>query len=191
MSTPSTPGNALAGSTGGSEISRVFPSQAAAVGDILCRVERATAVDILALRGLELPGLRDPLLRAERTAPVGRKIAVRVLLLDAESGAARRRAAQVGAPADSFCSEIRLVEAGLREFAQRNGRIALEVYRYRVVPAWRLIRVDDIQYVSTLCDGWDGAGAEVYRLAETAHGPLHRGFRQVFEDLRSGARRVV
>ena len=187
----SAPGNAGAAIAGSSEISRVFPSQAAAVGDILCRVERATAVDILALRGLELPGLRDPLLRAERTAPAGRTIAVRVLLLDAESGAARRRAAQVGAPADSFCSEIRLVEAGLREFAARKGRIALEVYRYRVVPAWRLIRVDDIQYVSTLCDGWDGAGAEVYQLAETAHGPLYRGFRQVFEDLRSGARRVV
>lgn len=184
----STPGTA---SAGGSEISGVFPSQAAAVGDIVGRVERATAVDILALRGLELPGLRDPLLRAERSAPAGRKVAVRVLLLDAESAAARRRAAQLGAPADSFCSEIRLVEAGLREFAASTARIALEVYRYHVVPAWRLIRVDDIQYVSTLCDGWDGAGAEVYRLAETAHGPLHRGFRQVFEDLRSSAHRVV
>jgi len=115
------------GAAAGHEIAGIFPSQLAAAAEILDRAASAAAVDILALRGSELIGLADPLRRAAGTAPPGQQVAVRVLLLDPGSAAARRRAGELGEPPGSFAAEITDTVAQMADLASELPRLRLEL----------------------------------------------------------------
>jgi hypothetical protein len=174
----------------GSEIAGIFPSQLAAAQEIIDQAASAAAVDILALRGSELIGLADPLRRAAGTAPPGHQVAVRVLLLDPGSAAARRRAGELGEPPGSFAAEIRDTAAQMTDLASQLPRLRLELRCYRQLPVWRMIVIDRIQYVSVLCPADPDSPAVIYKLRQVPGGALYQGFQQVFDTLAAAARPV-
>ncbi|GCB49628.1 hypothetical protein [Streptomyces sp. NL15-2K] len=113
---------------------------------------------------------------------------MRVLLLDPDSDALARRAAEIGESAESLAGGVRLAEARLRELADSCD---IQVYRYRMLPTWRLIRTDSTMFVSAFDAGWEGHESATYKVMATPHGPLFRGFRRMFEAIIDGAQRTV
>ncbi|WP_405423540.1 XRE family transcriptional regulator [Streptomyces erythrochromogenes] len=169
------------------EVVRVYSAQASAREEIQQHARAAAELDILAVRGLGLIGLNDSMLRAQLGRPDGR-LRVRVLLLDPDAPALAQRAAEIGESAESLASGVRLAEARLREL---SGICDIEVYRYAMLPTWRLIRTDSTLFVGAFDAGWEGHESATYKVMETPHGPLYRGFRRMFEAVIDGAERTV
>ncbi|WP_030209185.1 helix-turn-helix transcriptional regulator [Streptomyces sp. NRRL S-87] len=171
------------------EVVRVYASQASARAEIQQQARAARQLDILAVRGLGLIGLNDSMLRSQLTRPADLpRVRLRVLLLDPESPALALRAAEIGESAESLAGGVRLAEARLRELA---GAADLEVYRYAMLPTWRIIRTDNTMFVGAFDAGWEGHESATYKVMETPHGPLYRGFRRMFEAVIDGAERTV
>ncbi|MFI6637992.1 helix-turn-helix domain-containing protein [Streptomyces sp. NPDC050504] len=160
------------------EVVRVYAGQASAAEEIQQQATTATELDVLAVRGLGLIGLNDSLLRASLTRTAGPLPRVRVLLLHPEASALARRAAEIGESVESLASGVRLAEARLRELTDICD---LSVFRYRMLPTWRIIRLDAVMFVSAFDVGWEGHESATYKVMETPHGPLYRGFRRMFE----------
>ncbi|MFC3994570.1 helix-turn-helix domain-containing protein [Nocardiopsis sediminis] len=173
------------GAAGRAEILSVFPSQASAVAQIRADAAQASTMDILAVRGLGIIGLNDSLLRGSVRAG---RILLRVLLLDPDSPVSARRAEEIGESTETFTAGIRLALAQLRELAD-DGPI--EVYVYSTLPVWRVISLDDVMYVSSFGDEWEGHESAMYKLAATPYGALHRGIRRELEEVRRSARRMI
>jgi transcriptional regulator with XRE-family HTH domain len=172
------------------EVVRVYAAQNAAAEEIQQQARTTQELDVLAVRGLGLIGLNDSLLRACLPREQGGKgVRVRVLLLDPDSDALTRRAAEIGESAESLAGGVRLTEARLRELLADDCDI--QVYRYRMLPTWRLIRTDTTMFVSAFDAGWEGHESATYKVMETPHGPLFRGFRRMFDAVIDGARRTV
>jgi transcriptional regulator with XRE-family HTH domain len=171
------------------EVVRVYAAQNSAADEIQQQAREAKELDVLAVRGLGLIGLNDSLLRACLPRDQGGKgLRIRVLLLDPDSDVLDRRAAEIGESSESLAGGVRLAEARLRELAASSE---IEVYRYRMLPTWRLIRTDSTMFVSAFDAGWEGHESATYKVMETPHGPLFRGFRRMFDALVDGAQRTV
>lgn len=171
------------------EVVRVYASQASAREEIQQQARAAQELDVLAVRGLGLIGLNDSLLRACLPREQGgHGLRVRVLLLDPESPALARRAAEIGESEESLASGVRLAEARLRELAETCD---IQVYRYGMLPIWRMIRTDNTMFVSAFDAGWEGHESATYKVMETPHGPLFRGFRRMVEAIVDAAERTV
>jgi hypothetical protein len=168
------------------EVVRVYASQVSAAEEIQRQAGTAAQIDVLAVRGLGLVALNDALLRTSLARPGGPR--VRVLLLDPDAPALALRAAEIGESAESLAGGVRLAEARLREVAP--GR-HIEVYRYRTLPTWRIIRLDTTMYVSAFDVGWEGHESATYKVMETPHGPLYRGFRRMFDALAAEGERTI
>lgn len=168
------------------EVVRVYASQASAAQEIQRQAETAAEIDVLAVRGLGLVGLNDALLRGSLTRPEGPR--ARVLLLHPDSPALAARAAEIGESAESLAGGVRLAEARLRDMA-KGGQLA--AYRYRILPTWRIIRLDTTMYVSAFDAGWEGHESAVYKVMATPSGPLFRGFRRMFEALIAEGERTI
>ncbi|WDO09980.1 helix-turn-helix domain-containing protein [Streptomyces murinus] len=171
------------------EVVRVYAAQRSAAEEIQQQAREASELDVLAVRGLGLIGLNDSLLRACLPREQGGKgLQVRIALLDPDSDALGRRAAEIGESAESLASGVRLAEARLRELA---GTCNISVWKYRMLPTWRLIRTDSTMFVGAFDAGWEGHESATYKVMETPHGPLFRGFRRMFEAIIDGAERTV
>ncbi|MFE7277929.1 helix-turn-helix domain-containing protein [Streptomyces sp. NPDC057623] len=171
------------------EVVRVYAAQNSAAEEIQQQAREATELDVLAVRGLGLIGLNDSLLRACLPREQGGKgLRVRVALLDPDSVALARRAAEIGESAESLASGVRLAEARLRELAEVGD---VGVWRYGMLPTWRLIRTDGTMFVGAFDAGWEGHESALYKVMETPHGPLFRGFRRMFEAVIDGAQRTI
>ncbi|MEU9114107.1 helix-turn-helix domain-containing protein [Streptomyces sp. NPDC048483] len=163
------------------EIVRVYSTQAAAAEDIQQLALSAKQLDILAVRGLGLIGLNDSLLRSSLIRPAGQKAPrLRVLLLDPESAALAVRATEIGESVESLTEGVKLTETRLREL---SGACDLQVYRYKMHPTWRIIRLDGTMFVSAFDPGWEGHESATYKVMETPHGPLYRGFQRMFTSM--------
>ncbi|MFE3580551.1 helix-turn-helix domain-containing protein [Streptomyces vinaceus] len=169
------------------EVVRVYSAQASARTEIQQHTRAATELDILAVRGLGLIGLNDSMLRAHLGRADGR-LRVRVLLLDPEGPALAQRAAEIGESPESLAGGVRLAEARLKELSDVCD---IEVYRYGMLPTWRIIRTDNLMFVGAFDAGWEGHESATYKVMETPHGPLYRGFRRMFEAVIDGAERTV
>lgn len=171
------------------EVVRVYAAQNSAADEIQQQAREAKELDVLAVRGLGLIGLNDSLLRACLPRDQGGKgLRIRVLLLDPDSDVLDRRAAEIGESSESLAGGVRLAEARLRELAASSE---IEVYRYRMLPTWRLIRTDSTMFVSAFDAGWEGHESATCKVMETPHGPLFRGFRRMFNAIVDGAERTV
>jgi transcriptional regulator with XRE-family HTH domain len=171
------------------EVVRVYGAQSSAAPEIRQEAREARELDVLAVRGLGLIGLNDSLLRACLARDQGGKgLSVRVALLDPDSPALARRAAEIGESAESLASGVRLAEARLRELASGCD---ISVYRYRTLPTWRVIRTDATMFVGAFDTRWEGHESATYKVMETPHGPLFRGFRRMFETVIGEAERTV
>lgn len=171
------------------EVVRVYGAQHSAAEEIQQQAREAVELDVLAVRGLGLIGLNDSLLRACLPREQGgRGLRIRVALLDPDSDALARRAAEIGESAESLASGVRLTEARLRELA---GAGDIGVWRYRMLPTWRVIRTDSTMFVGAFDAGWEGHESAMYKVMATPHGPLFRGFRRMFEAVVNGAQRTV
>ncbi|MFE5868305.1 helix-turn-helix domain-containing protein [Streptomyces roseifaciens] len=169
------------------EVVRVYSSQASAAEEIQRQASTATEVDVLAVRGLGLLALNDSLLRGAVTGAQA-PLRLRVLLLDPDAPALARRAAEIGESSASLADGVRLAEARLQEL---SGVCDVQVYRYRMLPTWRVIRLDTTMFVSAFDAGWEGHESAVYKVTETPHGPLYRGCRRMFEALIEDGERTV
>lgn len=171
------------------EVVRVYAAQNSAASEIQQQARQAEELDVLAVRGLGIIGLNDSLLRACLPRDQGGKgLRVRVALLDPESDALVQRAAEIGESTESLASGVRLAEARLRELADSCD---IAVWRYRMLPTWRLIRTDSTMFVGAFDAGWEGHESATYKVLATPHGPLFRGFRRMFEAVIAGAERSV
>ncbi|MET9292621.1 helix-turn-helix domain-containing protein [Streptomyces sp. NPDC003077] len=170
------------------EVVRVYQTQASAAEEIQQQALVASTLDLLAVRGLGLIGLNDSLLRTALIRREGPRLKARVLLLDPESPALAERAAEIGESAESLASGVRLTEARLREL---TAECDVMVYRYRSLPTWRIIRLDSTLFVSAFDTGWEGHESATYKVMETPHGPLYRGFRRMFDALTVEGERTV
>ncbi|MFC0546626.1 helix-turn-helix domain-containing protein [Kutzneria chonburiensis] len=172
--------------SGRAELIAVYPSQSAALPEIRDLAGKAAVVDVLAVRGLGILGMNDSLLRpsVRKSSP-----AVRVLLLDPDSEAAHRRAAEIGESHATFSGGIRMSIERLRELAADG--VQVEAHTYALLPTWRVIGLDSTLFVSAFGETHEGHTSPMYRIAGSPHGALHRGFRRFSEELRRTARRVV
>ncbi|MFJ6540480.1 helix-turn-helix domain-containing protein [Streptomyces sp. NPDC091385] len=171
------------------EVVRVYSAQNAVAEEIRQQARAAHELDVLAVRGLGLIGLNDSLLRACLPREQGgRSLRVRIALLDPDSEALAHRAAEIGESTESLADGVRLAETRLRELA---GSCDIGVWRYRMLPTWRLIRTDDTMFVGAFDAGWEGHESATYKVMATPHGPLFRGFRRMFEALIGGAERTI
>ncbi|MFC7868007.1 helix-turn-helix domain-containing protein [Streptomyces murinus] len=171
------------------EVVRVYAAQRSAAEEIQQQAREASELDVLAVRGLGLIGLNDSLLRACLPREQGGMgLQARIALLDPDSDALARRAAEIGESAESLASGVRLAEARLRELA---GTCNISAWKYRMLPTWRLIRTDSTMFVGAFDVGWEGHESATYKVMETPHGPLFRGFRRMFEAIIDGAERTV
>jgi transcriptional regulator with XRE-family HTH domain len=171
------------------EVVRVYAAQNSAAEEIQQQAREADELDVLAVRGLGLIGLNDSLLRACLPREQGGKgLRLRVLLLDPDSTALAQRAAEIGESTESLANGVRLAEARLRELADTCD---VSVYRYRMLPTWRLIRTGSTMFVGAFDAGWEGHESATYKVMETPHGPLYRGFRRMFEAIIDGADRAI
>ncbi|MFL4491582.1 helix-turn-helix domain-containing protein [Streptomyces sp. VTCC 41912] len=168
------------------EVVRVYADQASAAEEIRRQARTAAELDVLAVRGLGLIGLNDSLLRGSVLRPSPPR--VRVLLLHPEAPSLAVRAAEIGESAESLASGVRLSEARLRELSSSGD---VRVYRYRMLPTWRIIRLDSTLFVSAFDAGWEGHESATYKVMETPHGPLYRGFRRMFEAIVDDGVRTV
>lgn len=175
------------GPLGSAELLAAYPSQAEAAPGIREAAATATTIDVLAVRGLGIIGMNDSLLRATvaRTRPV-----FRALLLDPGSPAAHRRAREVGESPDSFASGVHLSVARLRELGEHT-EAQVQVYFYDMLPTWRVLALDEVQFVSAFGQGHEGHTSPMYKIAASTHGALHRGFHRFTEELREQAHRVL
>ncbi|MFJ8746838.1 XRE family transcriptional regulator [Embleya sp. NPDC127516] len=162
------------------EVVRVFTEQAAAADEIQRAARTTDELDVLAVRGLGLIGLNDSLLRSSLTRADGKRLRLRVLLLDPECPALADRAAEIGESAESMANGVRLTAARLRDLTDVCD---VEIRWYRSLPTWRLIRVGKVVYVSAFDSGWEGHESALYKVMETPYGPLYRGFRRMFDGL--------
>lgn len=170
------------------EVVRVYSSQAAAASEVRQQAAAAKEVDVLAVRGLGLIGLNDSLLRSSLSRGSEAGPRVRILMLDPEAPALAVRAAEIGESTESLASGVRLAEARLREL---RSVCDVHVYRYRLLPTWRLLRLDSILFVSAFDAGWEGHESALYKIVETPNGPLYRGFRRMLEAMvREGVRTI-
>ncbi|MFD9207722.1 helix-turn-helix domain-containing protein [Streptomyces sioyaensis] len=171
------------------EVVRVYATQAAASEDVRQLATSAQQLDVLAVRGLGLVGLKDSLLRPSLTRPRGQPTPqLRVLLLNPESPALAVRAAEIGESTESLSGGIKLAEARLREL---SSACDLQVYRYQMRPTWRIIRLDDTLFVSAFDSGWEGHESATYKIMKTPTGPLHRGFQRMFASMLEAGIRTV
>ncbi|GAA1884045.1 helix-turn-helix domain-containing protein [Streptantibioticus ferralitis] len=170
------------------EVARVYMSQASATDEIQHEARTASEVDVLAVRGLGLLALNDSLLRESFTRAGSEPLRLRVLLLHPESPALALRAADIGESVESLGHGVRLAEARLRELAQH---CELGIWRYRSLPTWRVIRLDSTLFVSAFDVGWEGHESATYKVVQTPYGPLHRGFRRMFDAMVADSERVV
>ncbi len=173
------------------EVVRVYEAQSSAADEIQENARRAEELDILAVRGLGLIGLNDSLLRATclPREQGGKGLRVRVALLDPDGESLKQRAAEIGESADSLGSGVRLAEARLRELQVEGCDVA--VFRYTMLPTWRLIRADHTLFVGAFDTGWEGHESATYKVMATPHGPLFRGFRRMFEAIVAEAQQTV
>ncbi|OII69966.1 transcriptional regulator [Streptomyces sp. CC77] len=172
------------------EVVRVYPAQASAADEIQQQVRAASELDVLAVRGLGLIGLNDSLLRACLPREHGgRGTRVRVLLLDPASPAVVQRAAEIGESPRCLSDGVRLAEGRLRDLADEGCDV--RVYRYGMLPTWRIIRADTTMFVGAFDSGWEGHESAMYKIMETPLGPLFRGFRRMFDAIAEGADRTV
>jgi transcriptional regulator with XRE-family HTH domain len=173
-------------SSGRAEILAVYPSQATARAEIEQRAARATAIEVLAVRGLGIIGMNDSLLRSRIR---DRAVAVRVQLLDPDGEAAHRRAAEIGETYGSFSAGIRLSVERLADLAGEGA--AIEAYVYDILPTWRVIGLDATLFISAFGESHEGHTSPMYKLTGSPHGALHRGFHRFMDELRRTSRRVV
>ncbi|GLF98757.1 helix-turn-helix domain-containing protein [Streptomyces yaizuensis] len=168
------------------EIVRVYEAQHAAASEIQQQARDAEELDVLAVRGLGLLGLNDSLLRS--CLHEGAHPQVRVLLLDPDSDALALRATEIGESAESLASGVRLTEGRLRELPESCN---VKVWRYGILPTWRIIRTDSTMFIGTFDPGWEGHESATYKVMKSPHGPLFRGFQRAFEAMLDDARRTV
>lgn len=143
----------------------------------------------MAVRGLGIIGLNDSLLRSS-VIDAGSQLVVRALLVDPDSAAARRRAAEIGESVETFTSGVSLAVARLRELAE-HATATVEIYLYDLLPTWRVIALDETLFVSAFEPNTEGHTSPMYRISSAAYGgALHRGFRQFVGELQRTARRV-
>jgi transcriptional regulator with XRE-family HTH domain len=175
--------------TASSEIARVFPNQQPVAEEIRRRAHEANELDVLAVRALGIIALNDSLLRPAllaRTTP----LRVRVLLLAPDSPMAARRAAEIGESPESFAAGIQLAVARLREVAS-TPHVDLAVNLYDRLPVWRVIRMDDVMYISAFDAAWEGHESAVYEIPHTPRGAFWAGYRRGFKDLWSQSTPVI
>ncbi|MFC8344425.1 helix-turn-helix domain-containing protein [Streptomyces sp. NPDC057280] len=171
------------------EVVRVYAAQHSAAEEIQQLAREARELDVLAVRGLGLIGLNDSLLRACLPREKGGNgLRTRIALLDPDSDALAQRAAEIGESVESLAGGVRLAEARLRELADSSD---ISVWRYRMLPTWRLIRIDSTMFVGAFDAGWEGHESATYKVMETPYGPLFRGFRRMFEAVVVGGQRTV
>ncbi|WP_329564650.1 helix-turn-helix domain-containing protein [Kitasatospora sp. NBC_01266] len=170
------------------EVVRVYSEQAAAATEIQRAARTARELDVLAVRGLGLLGLRDSLLRPHLDRDGDKPPRLRVLLLDPDSDAVAQRAAEIGESTESLAGGVRLAETRLRELAASSP---VEVYRYSSLPVWRIIRLDSTLYVASFATSWEGHESATYKLVATPHGPLYQGFRRLFDSMLKDAQQVI
>jgi transcriptional regulator with XRE-family HTH domain len=171
-------------------ISRAFTPQSAATREIRARVPQAQTIDVIAVRGLGLLGMNDSLLRAALTAPRPHPLTLRVALLNPDGRFAERRAGEIGETQKIFADGVRLSELHLAELAT-SERLHVEVYRYEMLPTWRVIAVDETLYVGTFDEQWEGHASPMYRLEPGTGGALHRGMLRMCEGIFAQAHRTV
>ena len=173
-----------------SEVTEIYPGQAAAARAIRTAAAGARQVDVLAVRGLGILGLNDGLLRGPLTRSRPVSLALRVLVLDPASPAGIRRAGELGESPESFASACDLSLSRLRELAAHDG-LEVEVYRYRSAPIWRLIRADETMFAGTFDTLREGHSSPVYRLPGRVDGTLYRAFCRVIEDTVAAGERLI
>lgn len=160
------------------EVVNVYRDQGFAREEIAAQLQIASSIDVLAIRGLGLLGLKDSLLRSRLTGIAGAN--VRILLLDPDSEAAAARAAEVGESPADFAAGIRMTMSRL------EGLPGVGVYLYRQVPVWRVIRLDTVMFVSTF-GTWEGHESAMYKIIATPRGPLFHGLVRHIDAVRQTA----
>lgn len=182
-----------AGRTGtqvSSEISAVHPSQEGVAPTVRRHSATARELDLLAVRGLGIIGMNGSLLR-DALMPGTSLRHARILLLDPRCEAARRRADEIRESADSFAAGIDLAVARLSDAVHGQSDCRLEVRLYTRLPIWRMIRLDDVMFVSAFDSAWEGHESVVYEIPRTDRGAFWAGHRRGFDELWSEARCVV
>lgn len=166
------------------EVVRVYATQHSAADEIQQQAREAQELDVLAVRGLGLIGLNDslraPACRASRAAKASGCGCCSSTPTVTPWLNGRPRSGSLLSPLPGACGWRR------RGCGSWPIPATSRVYRYRMLPTWRLTRTDSTMFVSAFDAGWEGHESATYKVMETPHGPLYRG---LLQDVRRGHRR--
>jgi hypothetical protein len=102
------------------------------------------------------------------------------VLLDPEAPLAAVRAAEIGESLDSFTAGIRLSLARLAEFND-HPFVSLQTAVYAQLPTWRILRFDDVLYLSAFGASAEGHRSGMYKFTAATNGVLHAGFLRQYD----------
>lgn len=173
-----------------SEVTSIYPSQAAASREIRTAATSAGRVDVVAVRGLGILGLNDGLLRGPLTAGRPEPLRLRVLVLDPHCPAAEVRARQIGESPESFAQASLLSLEKMRDLKAVPG-VELTVHQYRQRPVWRIINAGASLFVGTFDALREGHHSPVYRLPQRVDGTLYRAFAAVVDQMLDDAEQII
>lgn len=175
-------------SSGFGDLGAAYEAQPDAVEDVRRCTRNALGVEVLAVRGLGLLGLSDSVLR-----PVlARGTALRVLLLDPASDAARRRASEIGESGAGFAAGIELALTRLADLAEARPDLTVECGLYASMPTWWIVALEPTIFVSSFGADHEGHRSTMYKLSRTDRpGSLWAGFRRFLGEQHAAARRVL
>lgn len=173
-----------------SEVTEIFPSQAAAAQAIRTAASDAEQLDVVAVRGLGILGMNDGLLRGPLTVERSRPLRLRVLVLDPRCPAAEARARQIGETPATFAAACMLSMEKLRDL-KAIPSVQLAVYQYRQRPIWRIIHAEESMFLGTFDALREGHHSPVYRLPHRVDGTLYRAFAAVVDQLLEDGEQII
>jgi transcriptional regulator with XRE-family HTH domain len=171
-------------------ITQIFASQGEAAEEISGRARDAKRIDLLVVRALGLIGLNESLLRQAVTGQRREPLRLRVLLLDPDCEAASIRAKEIRESPASFRAGINLSIARLEELTGQAD-IDVSVRKYRALPVWRCIRLDDVLYLSMFHPSSEGHQSSVYKLVAAQYNLLWTGFERQFDEVWQSSAAVI
>jgi transcriptional regulator len=174
-----------------SEIAAIFDSQNAAKQEILSHLSTVKSIDILTIRGLGLVGLNDSLLRKPLVRSADRSIVVRILMLDPDCEGASKRAREIGETYEAFRHGVALAKERLRELSDSCPNHRIEVYMYDVDPCWRILRLDNVMYISVFSSGKEGHQSMMYEIKDGQRSGMFEGYSRMFDSMVESAKRIV
>ncbi len=160
-------------------ILEVYQNQNESEVKIKDKISTCNTLDVLAVRGLGIFGLKDSLIRDILIKRAG-QMSVRVVFLSPYSKYMYKRANEVGEDIEAFRKGIILAQDFVRELKLRH-KVNIKAYSYDSLPIWRLLFIDNRVFISSYQPAIDGHKSPVYEIIANNEYSFYSKFKREFD----------